>query len=75
LKNKAFHLGYILTIFYIFFKDEKTTSTKVDKEGGDNKDDKEKKEKEPEFEMLQNPSRAIKPQVCFPYYSKNLLRM
>ena len=39
-------------------QDEKTS-----KEGVDAKDEKEKKEKEPEFEMLQNPSRVIKPQV------------
>jgi len=35
----------------------------VEKDGVDTKDDKDKKEKEPEFEMLQNPSRVIKPQV------------
>jgi 26S proteasome regulatory subunit N2 len=39
--------------------DEKGTSAKADKEG----EEKEKKEKEPEFEMLQNPSRVIKPQL------------
>jgi len=47
-----------------FKKDEKSTTVKSEKEGADGKDEKDKKEKEPEFEMLQNPSRVIKPQVC-----------
>ncbi len=57
----------ILRCFYLFllnhFKDEKANvaaSKEPEKEA-----EKEKKEKEPEFELLQNPARVIKPQVRF----------
>lgn len=44
---------------------------KDDKAGkdGEGKDEKEKKEKEPDFEILQNPTRVIKPQVIMTFFS------
>lgn len=50
-------------------KDEKAVASKSavtdkdSKEGEGKEAEKEKKEKEPDFEMLQNPTRVIKPQV------------
>ena len=46
-------------------KDDKSSSAKSDgKEAtSENLKDGEKKEKEPDFEMVQNPTRVIKPQV------------
>ena len=40
-----------------------STDSKESEASGDKEKEKEKKEKEPDFEMLQNPTRVIKPQV------------
>ena len=58
--------------FYLpWLKDEKS-SAKSDKDGAESKEEKEKKEKEPEFEMLPNPSRVIKPQVWKTSFKEDL---
>ena len=51
-------------------KDDKTTTGK-EKEEANKESEKEKKEKEPDSEVLQNPSRVIKPQLKVISLAKN----
>ncbi len=48
---------------FFLFKDEKPVEAEKEKEASEAEKEKEKKEKEPDFEILQNPFRVMKPQV------------